>query len=516
MKKVYFFIAICFISVSSFSQKVENQSEKEVKSDFSNYPSVSIDFWTRSSQKLNKNEIGILEDGKKVAVENVNRIFKAGQPVAKNKYVLILLQNHYSLKGIDQRIYFKNLINQGLSGRIKRGDKYIVATFDWYRQGKYINFEFGETFTDNNEELLNNIFSISSPSSLDNEQKGSDIYAALNEALDFFTSIKDTLPKNVVVLSDDFPNIVSSVTPAQVAEKSQLLDIPIYGISHNIGSSRYNKVMENEICKKSNGNYYLSPNNNPKIAGDYLASFIDSMNIKSLGVHQRITYKSVYPRTGEAVKLQIDIKDQPSKNIEVDYPFDMMEWIKARPWQFVIAFAILVAFILILIFTIKWIKKRKIEKIIQQQEQDFQLKKNRDELEKLHHHQEELKSKYERDQQELNTKLQKERLTNMLNSSGQKVNLIYTYQGKTTVIPMPGIEFTIGRAPQNNLVLDLPFVSKSHLILSFGEDGKFYVKDLKSTNGSLLNNVRFYDKVAINNGDIISIGMIDIKFSQVK
>jgi pSer/pThr/pTyr-binding forkhead associated (FHA) protein len=127
-----------------------------------------------------------------------------------------------------------------------------------------------------------------------------------------------------------------------------------------------------------------------------------------------------------------------------------------------------------------------------------------------------LKSKYERDQNELNNKLLKERLTNMLNASGQKVNLIYTYQGKTTVIPMPGIEFNIGRAPQNDLVLDLPFVSKSHLVLSYSEDGKFYVKDLRSTNGTLLNNVRFHDKVGINNGDIISIGMVDIKFSQVK
>ena len=516
MKKLYFFIAFCLLSINSFSQKVEAKSEKDILTDFTNYPSVSIDVWTRSSQKLNKNEIGILEDGKKVTVESVNRIFATGQPVAKNKYVLILLQNHYSIKGIDQRIYFKNLINQGLSGRIKKGDKFIVATFDWYRQGKYINFEFGETFTDNNEELLNNIFSISSPSPLDNQQQGSDIYAALNESLDFFTSIKDTLPKNIVVLSDDFPNIVSSVTPAQVAEKSQLLDIPIYGISHNISSSRYNRVMENEICKKSNGNYYLSPNNNPKLAGEYLASFLDSMNIKSLGVHQRIRYKSIYPRTGETVNLQIDIKDQPSKNIEVGYPFDLLEWIKARPWQFVIVFVIFVAFILTLIFTIKWIKKRKIEKIIQQQELDYQQQKNRDELQKLHHHQEELKSKYERDQNELNNKLLKERLTNMLNSSGQKVNLIYTYQGKTTVIPMPGIEFNIGRAPQNDLVLDLPFVSKSHLVLSYSEDGKFYVKDLRSTNGTLLNNVRFHDKVGINNGDIISIGMVDIKFSQVK
>ena len=47
-------------------------------------------------------------------------------------------------------------------------------------------------------------------------------------------------------------------------------------------------------------------------------------------------------------------------------------------------------------------------------------------------------------------------------------------------------EITVGRVPENDIVLDSPLVSKFHLKLYTGENGKLYVMDLGSTNGTAL------------------------------
>jgi pSer/pThr/pTyr-binding forkhead associated (FHA) protein len=54
-------------------------------------------------------------------------------------------------------------------------------------------------------------------------------------------------------------------------------------------------------------------------------------------------------------------------------------------------------------------------------------------------------------------------------------------------------------------------MSKRHLKIELSEDGFFYVFDLNSTNGTLLNNVRI-SSAKLQNGDILSIGLVDIKF----
>lgn len=64
---------------------------------------------------------------------------------------------------------------------------------------------------------------------------------------------------------------------------------------------------------------------------------------------------------------------------------------------------------------------------------------------------------------------------------------------------------TIGRTNGNDLVIAGRTVSRRHARLWFAE-GHWYLEDLQSANGTLVNNVRIYQPVALNDGDIISFG----------
>jgi serine/threonine protein kinase len=64
---------------------------------------------------------------------------------------------------------------------------------------------------------------------------------------------------------------------------------------------------------------------------------------------------------------------------------------------------------------------------------------------------------------------------------------------------------TIGRTNGNDLVISGRTVSRRHARLLF-KDGHWYLEDLQSVNGTMVNNVRIYNPVLLNDGDTINFG----------
>ena len=63
---------------------------------------------------------------------------------------------------------------------------------------------------------------------------------------------------------------------------------------------------------------------------------------------------------------------------------------------------------------------------------------------------------------------------------------------------------SFGRQPDNDIILDLDFISRIHGVF-FMEDGTWYVQDLDSTNGLLVNGTYIDQPYAIKEGDCICI-----------
>jgi len=67
--------------------------------------------------------------------------------------------------------------------------------------------------------------------------------------------------------------------------------------------------------------------------------------------------------------------------------------------------------------------------------------------------------------------------------------------------------FHIGRAPDNDIILDDLSISKKHIQLS-EEEGVIYVRDVGSSNGTFINKKRLplYEKTALKEKDILKLG----------
>lgn len=88
-----------------------------------------------------------------------------------------------------------------------------------------------------------------------------------------------------------------------------------------------------------------------------------------------------------------------------------------------------------------------------------------------------------------------------------KLSLQVTTQGATEgkVIPITVPQFTIGRDPQCHLRPASALISKKHCTLQI-RDGKAYVRDHESTNGTLVNDQRVEGEIELKNQDTLKVG----------
>ncbi len=101
--------------------------------------------------------------------------------------------------------------------------------------------------------------------------------------------------------------------------------------------------------------------------------------------------------------------------------------------------------------------------------------------------------------------------------SSSALSLLFDFDNLAvaTVPPLQGVdELSVGRSPDNDLVLDHPSVSKRHAILRWdGVNSRCTIQDTGSTNGTFLNaSVRVQRETTLKNGDILSFGEVQYWF----
>src|SRR4051794_13116772 len=80
-------------------------------------------------------------------------------------------------------------------------------------------------------------------------------------------------------------------------------------------------------------------------------------------------------------------------------------------------------------------------------------------------------------------------------------------EGKTIEVKLP--QFLVGRDPQCHLRPTSPLISKRHCAL-IQRDGKAYVRDFGSTNGTFVNEERVEGERELHNDDQLKIGPIQL------
>lgn len=78
-----------------------------------------------------------------------------------------------------------------------------------------------------------------------------------------------------------------------------------------------------------------------------------------------------------------------------------------------------------------------------------------------------------------------------------------------TLFPLMPVT-SIGRTPSNTIVIDDGFVSSRHVLITL-RDRQWWLEDLGSRNGTLLNDVPLTTAVVISGGDVIVLGGTQLK-----
>jgi hypothetical protein len=90
-----------------------------------------------------------------------------------------------------------------------------------------------------------------------------------------------------------------------------------------------------------------------------------------------------------------------------------------------------------------------------------------------------------------------------------QIDDMYTPTGET--FPLRPLT-SMGRSPTNSIVIDDNFASSEHAQISL-KDGRWWLEDRNSRNGTLLNNEPITSAIIITDGDIISIGNTHFKLN---
>ncbi|MGE5333370.1 MAG: FHA domain-containing protein [Nitrososphaerota archaeon] len=95
-------------------------------------------------------------------------------------------------------------------------------------------------------------------------------------------------------------------------------------------------------------------------------------------------------------------------------------------------------------------------------------------------------------------------------------HLVVIDEGSTALRPGARLDIepitTLGRSPTNTIVLDSTFVSTEHTRILF-RDRSLWVEDMDSRNGTLVNQNRITQPVAVTPGTILQVGDVRFKFA---
>lgn len=95
-------------------------------------------------------------------------------------------------------------------------------------------------------------------------------------------------------------------------------------------------------------------------------------------------------------------------------------------------------------------------------------------------------------------------------------HLIVIDSGSTALRPGASIDIepitTLGRSPTNTIVLESGFVSTEHTRILF-KDRSLWVEDMGSRNGTLVDQKRVAQPVAVTPGSVLQVGDVRFKFA---
>lgn len=500
--------------------------------DTKKFPEVTFSLQYNNPVVLQADAFTIEEEG--IIAKDIQVTLLETQVIPEKTNVLVL----WDYRGKEE---FVPILLQDLFGQIKAENLYInVALLRRDEKGSPVYERLLESFTDDRTVVVDRVKAkqeellYSSRSKY--RTKASDIIWALPQAIEQLYKQPNEDAKAVLLFTDGKNNTDTGNETMPIVAASKEKRVPIYivniagdeaGItfSENLSKRTFGEFLSSEGSFKSFDERRKLTEEQRKARGivfnftenETISEWLKGIAGKWVGNSYRVSFKSHFDRVGQLKQVRVRIGDD-TFNASYNVPgFSFAVWIKENLILFLILLVVLLGGVGIgLFFLIRHIRDVAADKKEEKEKQETERKRLKTEQEtlrrKLDIAESEQRRRLEEERKKENEAKRQEYLSS-INSLMRARNikarvLISTMTGSFEYL-VNSAETTIGSSDDNDIVIDDRTVSRHHAILYFNGEN-FGIRDLKSTNGIVINGFKM-DDMKLRNGDSVSLGNTVIK-----
>ena len=361
--------------------------------------------------------------------------------------------------------------------------------------------------------------------------KASDIIWALPQAIEKLRKQPKEEAKAILLFTDGRNNTDTGNETMPIVASAKEWRVPIYVV--NIAGDEAGLTFTNNLARRTYGEHLFSEGSFKTFdergkmpQGTYtflfpenetIAPWFQSIAQRWVGNTYKVSFTSQFERVGQLKQIIVRIGDD-SFNASYNVPgFSLAVWIKEHLALFIILLVVLIAGIGTgLFFLIRHIRDVAADKKEEEAKQEAERKRLKSEQETLRRKLDLAESEQRRrleDERKKEKEAKRQEYLSSINALMRSRNikarvLISTMTGSFEYL-VNTAETTIGTADDNSIVIEDRTVSRHHAVLYFNGEN-FGIRDLKSTNGIVMNGFKM-DDMKLRNGDSVSLGNTVIK-----
>lgn len=522
MKKIIASAFFLLFVASLYAQDVLKSIETE------RFPEVSFTVHSDNPNILTKEQILVIEEDVNDSVLNITPL----QPEKSERNSNILF-----LWDLRSKESFVPELLHDFFHRMEDNEayKFNVTVFRRDKEGKKLFEPLLKSFTNDFEEIKNFIVK-AAESEMKQESPSSDIIWALDQAINQVSILPHNEAKAIILLTSgknnmdsgfDVSSLISKARKGHVliyvvniaggemgATLSEKLSLPTYGLSLNSEGSFETKEKRAAEMEKDNSNvsypFYFSEN-------ETIKAWVENIPIRSEGISYRVKFVSHYDRINQTKSLVVELGDESFQGLYHVPGVSFGMWVKAHWLLFTIIVVLSLAGLGIgLYYIVHYLRDWADDKRERREQNEAERKRLKSEQVSLRRKLELAENEQRRKQEQEIRKVKNQKrqeylssISSLMKSKNIKLRLLVSSMTGSFEYIIDEPETTIGTAEGNDVVLDDTTVSRHHALLYFNGEA-FGIKDLKSTNGVVMNGFKVED-LKLRNGDSVSLGKTTLK-----
>ena len=504
------------------------------EADESAFPLIEFVMHNRNPEVLGINNFQFFEnvEGESIKIDSLTfeTIEDTLDYSKENKCLLIMIEALHHKDRYEQVNTFISALNNSIDAIVNNGDKVKIVAFSLRDGTPNILENVTSEFTDNIDAIKRELDAYKVDKNYFNKHPVSDIMGALDEGIEQLIEQDNSLPKSILLLSEERKNTHATLTANDVTERAKTKNIVINTIKYN--RSYYNQYLEPTLSKETYGiSKVLSKSLGTSINGD------SEKTIEAQDAIAEILTNCIERQAGKKYLLSFtatsNIKDGKSQEIlikQVDSKFKTTfnfkapgNWLRAQFQKhlYLSIGATLLVLLLIVLLILFLVKKKRKKAALLSKIKAKQIKTDLEQNEKINKQNEELLSIKNKEKQKLiyenkikeeeRKKEQEKELISQMKLMGPFPILKYSDSSETLKFEINKPLITVGRDKSSNVIcIPNNKISKNHFNIVF-LNNEYKIIDNNSTNGIKINGYNTKEAI-LNNGDIIDIADVSFTF----